>query len=137
DRALGAAGHHHIGIAEGDQSCSIADRVRTRRAGGDDSVVRALQSVADRNIARREVDQASWNEEWTDATRSLLLEQERGFRDAVETADTRADQNTGALLLIGRLCGIARVRECLLGRRHRIDDEVVDLALLLGFHPLV
>ena len=44
DRRFGAAGDHHVGIAQRDQPRGVADGVRAGRAGGDDGVVRALSS---------------------------------------------------------------------------------------------
>jgi hypothetical protein len=40
-----------------DQPGGVADGVRAGGAGGDDRMVRALEAVADRDLARREVDQ--------------------------------------------------------------------------------
>ncbi len=73
----------------------------------------------------------------TDAARPLLLEQDRRVGDAGEAADAGADQDARALLLFLRVGGPACILEGLVGRGHRVDDEVVDLALLLGLHPIV
>ena len=77
------------------------------------------------------------NEERTDAARALLLQQDGRLGDAVQTADARADQNAGALLLVRRIGLPAGVLQSLIGGRHREDDEVIDLALLLRLHPIV
>ena len=137
DRALGSARHHHVGIVELDQPRRVADRMRAGRAGGDDRVVRPLQAVPDGDIAGRQIDQASRDEERADAARPLLLEQDGGVGDAGQAADAGADQDAGALLLLLRVGLPAGVLERLRGRRHAVDDEVVDLALLLGLHPVV
>ena len=71
---FGAASEHHIGIAERDQPRGIADGMRTRRAGGDHGMVRTFQPMLDRDIAGREIDQASRNEERAHAARALLGE---------------------------------------------------------------
>ena len=63
DRALGAASHHDVGIAEHDEPRRIADGVRARRAGGDDSVVGPLEAMLDGDVAGREIDEPAWNEE--------------------------------------------------------------------------
>ena len=109
-------------------------------AGGacrDDRVVRALEAVPDGNVAGGQIDEASRNEERADAARALLLQQERRLGDAVEAADARADEHSRALLLLGRIGLPAGIFQRLLRGRHREDDEVVDLALLLRLHPIV
>ena len=80
DRAFGAAGHHHVGIAQRDQARRIADGVRAGRAGRDDGVVGALELVLDRDVAGGEIDQAARNEERADAARALFLQQQRRSR---------------------------------------------------------
>ena len=100
-------------------------------------MVRALEAVADRDLAGGEVDQAPGNEERADAARAALVERDRGLVDAVEAADAGADEDAGrALVLVGRRVP-AGVVERLVGGGHRVDDEVVDLALLLRLHPVV
>jgi hypothetical protein len=89
------------------------------------------------SAARRQIDQASRDEERADAARPLLLEQDRGIGNARQAADAGADHDTGALLFLLRVGLPAGVVERLGGRRHAVDDEVVDLALLLGLHPIV
>ncbi len=100
-------------------------------------MVGALELVLDRHVAGGEIDQAPGNEERADAARALLLQQHRGLGDARQAADARADEHAGALLLLGRVGDVAGIGDRLLGRRHRVDDEVVDLALLLRLHPIV
>src|SRR5579863_9004576 len=56
DRRFGAARHHHIGVAQSDESASVADRMRPRRAGGDDRMIWAFELVGDRDIAAGQVD---------------------------------------------------------------------------------
>ena len=107
------------------------------RAGRDHGVVRTFQPMLDRDIARREIDQASGDEERAHPARPLLGEEQRGLLDSLQAADAGADQHAGAdLILIGG--GLpARVLERLRGSAHGVDDEVVDLALLLRLHPIV
>ena len=100
-------------------------------------MVRALEAEADRDVARGEIDQAAGNEERADAARALLVQHDRGLVDAAEPADARADQDAGALLLFLGLGLDAGVVDGLLGRRHGVDDERIDLALILDVHPLV
>jgi len=63
DRGLGAAGHHDVGVAVPDHPGRVADGVRAGGAGGDHRVVGPLEAVADRHLARGQVDQGGGNEE--------------------------------------------------------------------------
>src|SRR5215471_91428 len=58
DRGFGAAGQHHIGIIECNQARSIADCMRSGRAGRNHGMVGPLIAEADRDIARGKIDQA-------------------------------------------------------------------------------
>ena len=84
-----------------------------------------------------EIDQPAGNEERRDAARPLFVQGDRGVVDAAEAADAGADQHAGLDLLLvglGRPVGVVER----LGRGGaRVDDEIVDLALLLGLHPVV
>ena len=62
----------------------------------------------------------------------------RGLVDAADAADAGADQHAGgALVLVGLRASSRQSSQRLRGGRHGIDDEGIDLALLLGLHPLV
>src|SRR5262245_4442375 len=111
--------------------------MRAGRAGGDHRVVGAFEAVLDRHIAGRELDDAAGHEERRHAPRSALFEHHTGIGDAARAADAGADEHAGDDLVIVALRFPAGVVERLLGRAHRIDDELVDLALLLWLHPLV
>src|SRR6476646_2014385 len=100
-------------------------------------MVGALEPVADRDVARRQVDQTARNEKWADPARTLLFEQKSGLGNAREAADTRSDHGAGTFLLVGGVGLPAGILQRLLGRSHGVDDEIVDLALLFGFHPIV
>ena len=80
DRRFRAAGHHDVGIAEDDQPRRVADGMRAGRAGGNDSVVRALELVADRHLAGDQVDDVAGNEERADAARAAFLQDDARFR---------------------------------------------------------
>src|SRR4029077_8799257 len=93
--------------------------------------------MLDRYITGGEIDQPARNEEWRHLARAALLQKDRRVGDAGKAADTGADHGAGgAFLFFGRWMP-AGVIECLRGCRHRKDDEVVDLALVLWLHPLV
>src|SRR5215203_4224366 len=137
DRRFRAAGEHDLGVAIGDEPRGVADRVRAGRAGGHDGVVRALEPVLDRDVARGEVDEPTRDEERRDAPRALLVQRDRGVIDAADAADAGADENAGGILLVGGLRLPRRILQRLGRGGHRVDDERIDLALLLRLHPLV
>ena len=68
---------------------------------------------------------------------TLLRQQQRSLRNAVEPADARTDENAAALLLLRGLGLIAGVADGLLGGSHGVNDEIIDLALLLRLHPII
>ena len=103
DRRLRTARDHDVGVVERDHPRGIADRVRTRRAGRDDRMVRAAEAMAYRHLAGCEIDQVGGDEKWADPTRSALMQRNRGFADAGQAADAGADQYTRPLL---PLCGV-------------------------------
>src|SRR5262245_49573888 len=107
------------------------------RAGGDHGAVGALEPMLDRDVTGSEIDDAAGNEEWRNAARTTLLQQDTGVGDAAGAADAGANQDAARdLILVAR--GLpAGVVERLLGRAHGVDDEFIDLALLLRLHPLV
>src|SRR3546814_4298967 len=98
----------------------------TGRAGRHHSMVRALETVFDGDMAGDEVDQPAGHEERADAAVALFLERDRRFLDAVQAADARADQHAGAaaLFLVGR--HPAGILHGLLGCRQAVEDEIVD-----------
>src|SRR5262245_44056418 len=137
DRALGAARNHDVGIIERDQPRGIADGMCAGRTGRDHGMVGALETMFDRHVSRGQIDEAPWNKEGTDAPRSLFLEENGGLGDAVKAADAGPDQDAGAFLLMAAIGPPTRVLDRLGGGGHAIDNKVVDLALLLGLHPVV
>ena len=137
DGAFGAARDHHVGIAQHDQPRRIADGMGAGRAGGDDRMVRPLEAEADRDLPGHKVDQRTGNEEGRDPLRPALLDQHRGFRDRVQPANPRADHHAGAdaVLLVGR--NPAGIRHRLRGGGHAVKNEIIDLAAILGLHPVI
>src|SRR4029450_10034527 len=100
-------------------------------------MVGPLEAVLDRDIAGREIDQAARDEERRYPARAPLLQQQRRVGDAGQATDPRTDQGAGgALVFLGRGMPVGVV-ERLARRRHRKDDEIIDLALFLWLHPLV
>src|SRR5664279_2064381 len=100
-------------------------------------MVGALEAVRDRDIARRQIDQAPGNKERRYLARAALLEQQGGIGDARQAADPGADHGAGgATALFGGGMPIGFV-ERLTRRTHGEDDEIVDLALVLRLHPLI
>ena len=137
DRAFRPAGNHHLGISKRHQPCGITDGMGPGRARRHHGMVRTLETVLDRNIARREIDQASGNEERADPPRTLVAQQQRRLRDTLQPANAGADQNPDVLAIGRAVENPLRIRDRLVGSGNGIDDEVIDLALLLGLHPRV
>ena len=137
DGRFRTAGDHHVGIAEGNQPGRIADGVRAGGTGGDHGMVRPLEAVADRHVAGGEVDQATGNEERADPPRAAVAQRDRGFLDALQAADARADEHAGRHLIVMAHRMPAGVFQRLVGGGHRIDDERIDLAAFLRLHPVV
>ena len=77
------------------------------------------------------------NEERTEPARSLFMDGYRAFLDSLKAADAGPDQDAGADAFIFILSFPARIGDRLIGGAHRINDEIVDLALLLRLHAVV
>lgn len=137
NRRFRTTGNHDVGVAERNQAAGVTDRMRAGRAGGDDRVVRAAKLMADRHLARGEVDEATGNEERRDTARTLVAQRVAAFDDAFETANARADQDAGGDLVLVVLRLPAGVGQRHVGSGHRVDDERIDLALFLRLHPVV
>ena len=75
--------------------------------------------------------------ERTYAARPLLRHEQRGLLDALKAADPRTDEHARAGLIFILLRMPVGVIQRLIGRGHRKDDEIVDLAPLLRLHPVV
>src|SRR5262249_38822490 len=82
-------------------------------------------------------DDAAGDEERRHAARAALMQRHGGFADPFDAADPRADHHSALELILVALRFPSGVVEGLAGSAHRVGDELVDLALLLGFHPLV
>ncbi len=111
--------------------------MRARRAGRDNCVVGTLKPVLDRNVAGREIDQPSGNEERRDAPRPTFMQRDARFDDSADAADSGPHQHAGRVLIFVALRMPASARQSLIGGSHREDDEIVDLALLLRLHRQV
>src|SRR5712691_7418423 len=100
-------------------------------------MVRPLEAVRDRHVACCHVDDPPGYEERRDPPGSALLQGDSGVGNPLHTTDTGTDSDARRdLVVIGR--GVpAGVIERLTRGTHCVEDEIVDLALLLGFHPLV
>ena len=96
DRRLRAAGNHHIGIIECNQPGSIADRMGTGRAGRHHGMVRSLEAVAHRNMARGQVDQSRRDEERRELARPAFHEEAFAARNPLQAANARADHHAGS-----------------------------------------
>ena len=93
--------------------------------------------MTDRDLPRDQVDQAAWNEEGRDPAGSLVAQRVAGFDDALEAADAGADHHAGGDLVFTALGVPAGILERHVGRSNTIENELVDLALFLGLHPVI
>src|SRR5829696_735290 len=96
-----------------------------------------LEAVFDRDITGGEIDQSAGNEKRRNPPRAFFLQHQRGLGDAFNAADARTDHGPSHNLVFVRLGTPARILYRLFGSCHRIDDEVIDLALFLRLHPMV
>ncbi len=97
----------------------------------------AFQAECDRDEAGGEIDNAARNKERRHPARALLVQDDRHFGNAFDAADAGTDQHAGRGLVLVTFRPPAGVVERLFGRAHRVKNKVVDLALLLGLHPLI
>ena len=100
-------------------------------------MVRALEAEPDRHLTGNEVDQRPGDKERRYAPRPPLLDQDSGVGNGTQPTDARPDHDARAFqgFAIGRRP--AGILHRLLGGSHAVDDEVIDLALFLGLHPVV
>ena len=136
DRAFRPARHHHIGVVQRDHPGRIADGVGAGGAGGDRSMVRPLQAVADRNLTAGQIDQGAGDEEGADAAHALFLQDDGRLGDGAQAADAGADHHAGAFLILVRLGLPVRIGQGLVRRRNGVQDEVVDALPVLHGHDL-
>ena len=97
-------------------------------------MIRPLEAMPDRDLARGQVDQGRRNKEGADPAGALLVHLDGGFSDGRQSADARADDDAGPLEILGRLGFPPGVQDGLVRRRDRVEDEVIDAALVLGRH---
>ena len=137
DGRFGAAGHHHISIVILNEAHRIADRMRAGGARGDDSVVGALQTMPNRDLTGDQVDQCGGNEERADLPRPVPFEDERVVGDRLQTANTGADQNPGAVAFFVGFRLEAGIRHRLIRCGNSIQDEIVHPPALFRRHDLI
>src|SRR5690606_40624306 len=66
------------------------------------TLFRSLQAMADRNLARGQVDQSRGDEEGADATDALFLQHDGRVGDGAQAADARPDHDAGRFLVVFR-----------------------------------
>jgi hypothetical protein len=137
DRRLRAPRQHHIGITQRHETGCIANGMRTGRTRRHHSVVRPLEAKFNGNITRRHIDDASGNEKRRNPTGPFFNQRHRGIINAADPANARTDHHTGPDLILIGLGMPIRIIEGLTSRRHAVNDEIIDLALVLRVHPLI
>ena len=128
DAALRAAGDHGVRVAPPDQLGPLADRVRARRAGRHDGVVRPADAELDGELAARRVDEHVGEEGRRHPVRPPLAQHVVLAHELVEAADAVADHDPHPL---GVEAVHPRVVHRLLRRREREEDVAVELAHVL------
>src|SRR5947209_460529 len=111
--------------------------MRAGRACRRDRMVRSLKAELDRDITGGEIDDTTGDEERRDTARTFVGKHERGLGDAFDAANTRPDHHAGCDLVFVLRWFPAGMLDRLARGAHRVDDEVVDPALLLRLHPLI
>ena len=137
DRRLGAACDHHIRIAVFDQTRRVTDGMGPGGTSSHDRVVRPLETVADRDLTRDQVDQRAGHEEGAHAARTLFGHHDSSIGDRVQSTDARADQHAGAFLIFFLGGQPARILNRLLGGGHAEQNEGIYLPLLFRLHVFV
>src|SRR4029077_7358064 len=100
-------------------------------------MVRPLEPKLDRDVTGSEIDDAARNEERRNAARPFLGEHERGFGNPLDPADARSDHHACRDLVFVTRRLPAGMLDRLARGAHRVNDELVDPALLLRLHPLI
>ena len=95
-------------------------------------MVWALEAVFDGHMARGQIDQHRRNGKRRQAARTLFMQDDRAFIQALQAADPRADQDAGAVLIFIILRNPAGIFDGLLRRGHAVADEHIHLLLFLG-----
>src|SRR5215207_2765940 len=96
DGRLRATREHDVRVVVLDHARSVADRVSSRRAGGDDCMVGAHEAVFDGYLAGDQVDQAPVHEVRADPAWTLLVKDEALALDSRKATDPRTDRAAGA-----------------------------------------
>ena len=139
DRSFGAAGEHHVGLAEADEVEGVDDGVVGRCAGRNHTVVGTVVAIFHRDVTRRNVGNHLGNEEGV-VFRALVLVEgivSGFFLKGVEAADTGCDNYTHAVFVNVRAFGLETgVLDCLTGRHEGIlgvEVELTELAAVKVF----
>ena len=128
---LGTARDHHVHVTVSDEPAGVPDVVGAAGAGTHDAVIRALDSVADREVAGNHVDDVARHEEGRDLPRPAIQERLIALLDPGQPPDARADGDPYPLgVRLGDLQ--PRVRDGLHSRRDAVVDEGVHLLHVLG-----
>src|SRR6185369_10532864 len=126
DRRLRSTRDRSFDIAALDPARGFTDRVRARGARTGDRVARAFQTVANRDLARRQVRDRARNEVRRHTPRTLLAQHVVLLLDQTEPAHPDTHERAGELLqIVARL--EAGVLDGLDAGTHREVDEAVPL----------
>src|SRR5215472_14235690 len=95
---------------------------RTRRHH---CVIGSFETMLDRDIARDEIDQPAWNEEWRQPARTFLVHQDGAILNAPQPANARPDQDARAAAFLLGFGYPSRIQHRLLGRSQAENDKIV------------
>ncbi len=128
---LRPAGEHDVRVPALDQLGRLADRVRSRRAGRDDRVVRAADAERDRHLAARRVDEHVRKEERRDPVRPALAQHVGLLEQTDGAADRRTEDDPRPRRVEPVQAGVA---DGLPGRGDGEEDVPLEPARLLRRH---
>ena len=78
---------HHIGIIGHDQTCRVANGMRTCGTCGHNRVVWPLEPIANADMSRNEVDQSPGNKEWRNAACAFFFDHNSGVGNGLQATD--------------------------------------------------
>ncbi len=100
-------------------------------------MVRPLEAELDRDLTRDQVDQRAGDKERRHAAWALLFNQQSGFCDRVQAANTRTNHHAGPFKRIYIFRHPVGIFDSHLRSSQTKQDKFVNLAAILGGHPVV
>ncbi len=130
NRRLSTATDRNIRLTATNHPRRIANRLNTRRARSHGCAQRPLETMLDRNIARREIDQKRRDRERRQTAWATAVRDPHRLGNRTEPPYARTNDGRRALLSFFAVSNPTRLSHRLLGRRQRVQNEAVHLLLL-------